>query len=752
MRRVISLAGFVAAVTALAALAAGAAGARTPSPHDPRLRADDLPSRLGDKQHALETTALELQAKGAIARGAKVGKVAKGQYVELRREGQDSIWTVLGEFGDVAHNSIPEPDRSKDNTTIWAPDFSRDYYRTLLFDQSPGANSMANFYAEQSSGRYSVDGDVTDWVTVPRPAAYYGTNDKPDSAAWDFVRDEVDAWYASQKAAGKTDAEIADYLSRFDRWDRYDYDGDGDFDEPDGYVDHFQAIHAGQGEEAGGGSLGTDAIWSHRWYAWQAANGPDGPGPHGFGGLRIGDTNLWIGDYTIEPENGGVGVFSHEFGHDLGLPDEYDTSGNSGGAENSTGFWTLMSSGSWGSTGEAADGIGDQPFHMNAWDKWYLGWLDYAVVFPGDRKTSIRLGPAETNTKQTQGAIVVLPDKQVTKNVGTPYAGEKFYYSGAANDLDATMTRTVTVPADAASLTAKVRYNIETGYDYAYLEVDGAAVPTSVSSSPVLPEGIDGVSDGWVDLTADLSQWAGKTVTLGFGYKTDGGVQGQTRRQPAGFAIDDVAIGDSVDGAEADAGWTYDSNLDGTGFHATSGTESFSYFNAYVAENRQYLGADADLKTGPYNFTTDVWAERFPYQDGMLVWYYDSSYANNNVGDHPGEGEILPVDAHPAIEHWNDGQVMRGRFQAYDATFGLHPTDAITLHSASGATTIASKPAVPVFDDTASWWVGSDPGDALGHYQAGWLSVKTPHTGTQIRVKSVTPGGFMQIDVTPPQE
>ena len=51
------------------------------------------------------------------------------------------------------------------------------------------------------------------------------------------------------------------------------------------------------------------------------------------------------------------------------------------------------------------------------------------------------------------------------------------------------------------------------------------------------------------------------------------------------------------------------------------------FFNAYVGENRQYLGYDAGLQTGPYNFGGTIgpnWAERFPYQDGLLVWYWDN--------------------------------------------------------------------------------------------------------------------------------
>ena len=217
---------------------------------------------------------------------------------------------------------------------------------------------MRNFYKEQSSNRYTVNGDVTNWVQVPNNEAFYGNNGCGSivcSDTWKFVNDSVDAW-----AATMSTTQANAYLAQFDVWDRYDTDGDGNFNEPDGYIDHFQSIHAGMGEEVGGGAQGANAIWSHRWYAYYPGSpaGPDGAGPHGFQGVRIGNTNYWIGDYTIEPENGGVGVFSHEFAHDLGLPDEYDTSGNTGGAENSTAWWTLMSQGSYGTQ---TDDLGSLP-------------------------------------------------------------------------------------------------------------------------------------------------------------------------------------------------------------------------------------------------------------------------------------------------------------------------------------------------------------------------------------------------------
>jgi len=715
---------------------------------------DDKPSPLADKQRKLRQKALEqvLQGKKAARGDNKVVEVAKGQYVELAREDTDAIWTVLGEFGDLSHNSIPAPDRSEDNTTIWTEDFSQPYFDELLYSQEAGDNSVANFYDELSSGRYTVTGEVEDWVTVDdHPAAYYGDN-VSDARTWAFVNETMNGWYQQQLDDGKTAAEIDEYLSQFDVWDRYDFDGDGNFDEADGYIDHFQAVHSGLGEEVGGGELGEDAIWSHRWYNQTTRIGTGGPtvggGVNALGGARVGKSKYWVGDYTVEPENGGVGVFAHEFGHDLGLPDLYDTSGNSGGAENSTAFWSLMSSGSYGNSGRPEDGIGTKPVHMGAWEKLQLGWLDYEAVQPG-AKASTKLGPASSNTKQAQALITVLPDREVTTTVGTPYEGSDFWYSGSGDDLDNTML--TALPAGATTLTAKVNYQIEQDWDYAYAvySTDGGktftplATNRSTTTDPNgqnFGQGITGSTGGqWVDLTASLAGVpAGAQV--GFRYWTDGAAT-----EP-GLQVDAVAI----DGTPVTT-WTLD------GFTQTPGTATESYFNAYIAENRVYAGYDASLKTGPYNFgdpTRPDWAERFPYQDGLLINYWNTQYSDNNVGAHPGGGLILPVDAHPGLlyeptddegTNRTNGESWRPRIQSYDSTFGRQTTDRITLHDPDTgvAGTYGGLPAVPVFDDTKDWYVA--PGEQPD--ANGWTGVDVPKTGTTIRVVSETKGGFTQVQV-----
>ncbi|MBY5161174.1 M6 family metalloprotease domain-containing protein [Salsipaludibacter albus] len=728
----------VVAAMALAAsslVATTTASAAPPvEPGDVVQRSDNLPNPLAEEQAERRQTALErvLSDKGE---SGPVAQVAKGQFVELEREGEESIWTVLGEFADTPHNSIPEPDREVDNSTIWQPDFSEEYYENLLFEENVADPSMRDFYLELSSGRYTVNGDVTDWVGVSGDKVDYGTeiNDAGQpcpnctSRVWPFIEETVDnTWDDLVAELGEDGAR--EYLADFDVWDRYDYDGDGDFDESDGYIDHFQAVHAGPGAETGD----PEAIWSHRWYIQSTGIGEGGPSsgaPNG--GYEVGDSGIWIGDYTVEPENGGVGVFAHEYAHDLGLPDLYDT----GGGENGTGFWTLMSSGSYGNDGTVD--IGTKPMHMGAWEKFQLGWLDYEVAYAGE-KSQHKLGPASATTKQAQAVITILPQKEVFEEIGTPFEGDTFLYSGQGNNLD----NVAYVEAEltgSSEMTAMVDYDIEVDWDYAYAVVStdqGAtwqSVPTNLSTNTDpngqnFGDGITGDSNGWTELTADLSGHTG-TAWVGFRYWTD------VAAIEPGFSADAVAI-DGTDVAEED--FTLD------GFTVTTGSSSAFYNQYYIAENRVYRGYDDALRTGPYNFGfLDQYGdlvERFPYQDGLLISLWDTSQNNNNTSQHPGEGLILPIDAHPETMVRADGAPWRPRIQTYDATFGVEDTDALTLHHNSQPSNHPSLPAESVFDDTKQYYNDEIPRHG----------VINPNTGTQIRVKNTSAqGNFMQVEVRP---
>jgi M6 family metalloprotease-like protein len=571
----------VAASATSDAVASASADANGSAPQ----RVDDRPDPQDAERRAGIEEAVAKVVRGEATPVAKGGgkavQVSPGQWAQYGLQSTDNILTFLVEFGEQkdaryptapvgpVHNNIPKPDRATDNTTYWVDDFDRDHYQDMFFG---AGESMSTLYREMSSGRYTVKGDTSDWVKVPYHEASYGqTENSTDMRR--FIQDSANAWYAQQKAQGKSDDDIKTYLRTFDQWDRFDYNKNGNFNEPDGYIDHFQAVHAGEGEEAGAPEW---AIWSHRWSVNQTRN--SGPDWNRNGGIQVGDTGMWIRDYTTEPENGGLGVFAHEFGHDLGLPDLYDT----GGGENGTGFWTLMSSGSW--LGHGTDDIGTTPNHMGAWEKLQLGWLDYTTV-AHDAKATLMLGPSMHATKKEQALIV-------------------------------------TLPKDAA------------------------------------------------------------------------------------------------------------------------GKDRF-----YIAENRQYVGYDATLKTGPYNFgwtlSKDNFVEHFPYQDGLLVSYWNTAVSNNNTRAHPGTGRILPVDARPDSLRWSDSTVARNRIQSFDSTFGVDATDPLSLHreTATGMTTleVPQQAPVPVFDD-------SDPNRYYDTANPGG-SVKVAGVGVTIKVVQSNGTGKMTVKV-----
>ena len=758
------LTGVAATALAVSTVQIPAQAANVPTDRDPAAaqakKSDDLKSPLSEKQRALRETAVQQVIKGTakieIKGGQKVINVGKGQYVQYAVNREESVFTILSEFGTTVkatttggtpgptNNQIAAPDRvwdgnaTDDNSTSWSADFNRGHYQDLMF--GPG-ESFRDFYLKQSNGRFLAKGDVSDWVTVPYNEASYGSNNISDAkGAWPFIGDSATAWYNSQVAAGKTPAAIKTYLAQFDKVDRYDYNHNGNFNEPDGYIDHFQAIHAGEGEEAGGGAQGKDAIWSHRWYAYSNMAGTTGPSNNLAGGVQLGDSGMWIGDYTTEPENGGLGVFTHEFGHDLGLPDLYDTAGG----DNGTGFWTLMSGGSWLNHG--TDSIGTTPGYMGPWEKLQLGWLDYKQVNHGTN-TQVKLGPADRTGTMPQAILVNLPDKTVVTDYNTPHSAATEWWGGAADNLKTTLTRTVDLTAGttSASVSAWAKYDIEQGYDFLYGEVskDGGSTWSQVGvpidgvsgETPVAGVEPNYGSSVWTQISYNLSAFVGKNVQFRFRYATDGGLHFD------GPFLDDMAL--TVDGVQAfaddvesgDKGWT------AKGFTRMGGSVSRDVPRFYLAENRVYAGYDATLKTGPYNFgwgdTRPDWVERFPYQNGLLVWYSDGACTDNNTISHPGCGQALPVDARPAPVMFPSGNRLGNRRQPFDATFGQEATDAVTFHRLGVETVVASQPAIPTFDDIDPnrYWSSLNP----------MASTKVAGSGTTISVVDTSKQGDQMI-------
>src|SRR6185312_11522818 len=202
----------------------------------------------------------------------------------------------------------------------------------------------------------------------------------------------------------------------------------------------------------------------------------------------------------------------------------------------------------------------------------------------------------------------------------------------------------------------------------------------------------------WISDSVDLSGFAGKSITLRFKYVGDPGVTGR------GFEVDDITItngsttvfSDDVEGAD-DNGWTpYNFRK------VVNGDDVRVFDRAYVIENRQYVGYDTALKLGPYNFgethkaDKQKWVQHYPYQDGVMISLWDSSYNDNDVFTHPGHGEILPIDVQQSlITRPRTGgpngavgigcgaiggtTVASGRIQAYDATLSTEPTEALSL-------------------------------------------------------------------------
>jgi len=221
-----------------------------------------------------------------------------------------------------------------------------------------GTGSFNDYFEEISYGDLTVNATVFGWYTSTNNRNFYrhgaGTIVEINNAR-QLVRNAVDA------------AEFTGGAN----WVPFDNDLDGN-------VDIVFIVHQGPGAECGN----LNFIWSHHWYL--NAGGSN---------FSVNYDGKLIDRYIIMPEIscGGnhieIGVFCHEFGHALGLPDLYDTDNSSEGIGN----WGLMGGGGWGGNGVSPE----TPTHMAAWSKVQQGWVTPTVVAVD--QTGVTINDVETN-------------------------------------------------------------------------------------------------------------------------------------------------------------------------------------------------------------------------------------------------------------------------------------------------------------------------------------------------------------------
>jgi M6 family metalloprotease-like protein len=218
-------------------------------------------------------------------------------------------------------------------------DSSDAYYNRILF-------FLNQYWNQNTDGLVTIQSDLWPTVyTLPHPMSYYGDDALYQERLVYLVRDLV--------AQADSAVDFRPYQS-------------------------LVIFHAGQGQEADVRDDSRDQVWS-------AFVTPEDfqtilPDPTGAAGIPtndlVGGTPLRIKEAVVLPESesqdgyefGMLGVTAHEYGHQLGLPDLYDTTPDQGGYNQGLGYWDIMAQGVWAANGYV-------PAGPSAWSRVFLGTL-----------------------------------------------------------------------------------------------------------------------------------------------------------------------------------------------------------------------------------------------------------------------------------------------------------------------------------------------------------------------------------------
>ena len=237
----------------------------------------------------------------------------------------------------------------------------RRYYNAEGYSEERGCvGSVKDYFKAQSQGAFVPSFDVVGIVTLPNGYKHYGANDAQGSDK------NVNGLVADAIAAAKSQLGID--FSQYDT-------GAG--------VPLVCILYAGKGEA-------TEAQTAQNAYlVWPCEYDCEKTMSDTYFKSYFVGNELYTGGKTLM----GMGVFCHEMGHALGLPDFYVTDG-SYSDDDPFSNWSIMDCGAYVNDTRA-------PVGYTAYEKSYLGWLDIPELsaIEAEADGTITLGnPNEANT------------------------------------------------------------------------------------------------------------------------------------------------------------------------------------------------------------------------------------------------------------------------------------------------------------------------------------------------------------------
>lgn len=582
-------------------------------------------------------------------------KINRPNFASADVKNTVKVLAIMIDFQDLKHDNHG---LSAGDTDMFYNEYPKSHYEDLLFSAT-GYNGPSNqniesayqYYQHESGESLSFTGNTYGWITADNDAKYYGANnnDENDSNVGELVIEAV------TKAIAQNQIDLSDY----DKTDYFDRDNDGIINEPDGIVDHIMIFHSSIGEESGGGNLGSDAIWSHRFFVFDDNNQP----------INVEGSTTKIFGYTITPIDSSTGVVVHEFGHDLGVPDEYDTGNDDIGAPVQA--WSVMGSGSWLGSPRGSQPVSFSPYAREYFQTRYEGnWINQQnITLTDSLNETLAINSATDHSGGVNQIKINLPN--VPEDFGQPFSGTYQYYSDKGDELNNTLRFNASISGSNPVLSMKARWDIEQDYDYILVKVNNQVVTGNHTKAtnefhPFVRNFISGKSAsitgatlplGWVDLSFNLSSFTNQNVNVEIEYVTDPAASGY------GFVADDIKITSS------------------TGTLFSNGAETLSpvTLNGFSRITDTIGGAEHYYYVQLRNHSvTDSALPELDYDPGVLLWYRNEGVEDNNVSQHAGEVFIGVVDADQTLIKRNNA-IRNTEKQLRDATFSLYDQSTSTF-------------------------------------------------------------------------